>query len=106
MTITNILFPSKQFFKFIHLKYPNLEFTNSDTNYFNCLNPKFNVSGYNDALEYFLQDTEIKNKFQRFLNEKCFVLNIEKIELDDLACTCNTAERQTILLMLFLYYFV
>lgn len=110
----NFLLSSKQFIK--HMKIPiplNNNYNKNTYSYFGELenqNDKDEKSRKDLAENHFLHSVlRDKNKvdvFQTFLDSMCMKLNIPFIMLRDLNLTCETSERQLILLILLHYYFV
>ena len=110
----SFLFSSKQFSKFIEQQYPkcfSLPFISNyediDLSYFDKLDDFIQTGYYTLFLHYLLHtNISLKQKFQRFLNDKCHILQVEPIDLDCLKETCSNYERQTILILSMLYYFI
>ncbi len=110
----SFMFSSQQFSKFIEQHYPfcfNLisssSYEENGESYLDKLE-EFTHTGYYTLFLHYLVTSNVvlKSKFQRFLNDKCHILGIPPIDLNRLKETCTTYDRQTILVVSLLYYFI
>lgn len=92
----------KQLYKLLQKTQPS---SSSATNCFSQLE-RSDTHELSLIVAYIRDDYMLKKGFQRFLNQKLRLNGIEKIDLDDLETTCETTEKQTILLISLLYYFI
>lgn len=76
--------------------------------YFNKLSEWIHTEYFDVFLNYLInckKEKRNKEKFQRFLINKCRNLKTKNIDLDDLQNSCTSFDDESILLISILYYF-
>lgn len=105
--ISHFLLSTQQFSKYLENAFPmSLQYDHK--NIFYQLNGIIHTDYFDMFINNLLHSSEEKIKkknFQRFLINKCHLLKIDIIYLDNIEETCQTFERQSILILSILYYF-
>lgn len=100
---------TQQFSKYVEQQFPECIYQKHNENYlfrFDKIEDIVHTGYFILFFNYILKTNDIyKQTFQRFLKNKCIYLNIPIIDLKNINETCDTYDRQVILILSIVYYF-